>query len=575
MGFQVDSRNVDNMTRKHVLMFGALCLIVCLMWAYPMLSLHLSDQHDIPTHLRWSDQFLTALREGNLMPRWAYASLNGLGDPTFVYYQPLFYYITSIAALFGLRPERALVVGAAVPYLLLGLVVYRQVFQRYTTRYAMLATFFIVAGPLVYFLSVQVGAFPWTLSLPFSILFAIESTRERPRIARLALLMCAICLSHLLSGLITLCCVALARLAFAFPNRSTLPGHVRWGAGVALGIALSAFFIYPAISQQHLINPAGWVDGEGVWRKAYVLPVFTVHLGLRWFAIQWPLGLAVAATIVLALWPIRGAQPTPANTLARRLSFMAVAAFIFSTEIVYPLYELLEPLRKIQYPYRFLFIAGLLANIALLIRLGEGAFARWGKPVRLAVVAVLLLQCALAAFLHLSLYRSGGLMPDRETFMSGRFGTAEYHPAVRGAEWKTYAENGKLPAECARLGIGCASIVHRSHDFSATIDTPRPVAVRLPLFAYPAWGVKVDGVPQPTVADKATGLILVELPPGRHVVTLAWVRMPSETVGIGISLAALFVLLGVLAWPRLRRRKTPVQPGTFSAEAVEPGPRTV
>jgi hypothetical protein len=70
------------------------------------MGLRLPHQNDLLVHLQWSDQFLSALRDGVPLPRWAHASVNGLGDPTFVYYQPLFYYLV-VLRLSRRYPARA------------------------------------------------------------------------------------------------------------------------------------------------------------------------------------------------------------------------------------------------------------------------------------------------------------------------------------------------------------------------------------------------------------------------------------------------------------------------------------
>jgi hypothetical protein len=541
-------------------LLGATCLVlfILLLWLYPLLTLRLGhNQNDITTHLRWAAQFVDALRDGWLLPRWAYASLNGLGDPTFVYYQPLFYYISSAFALLGLRSGHALLLAAVVPYLLLGGIVYRLFLGRYRGRYAVLGAMLVVGCPLLYFLSTHVAAFPWTLSLPFSVLFVAESTRDRPRPLRLAVLLCLVCLSHLLSAMMTLCCTALARLIFAFPARRTIASHVNWGSGVALGFALAAFFLYPALSQLHLINPDGWDDPGGLWRKAFVFPTFTyASYGLRWFAIQWPLGLVALATAVMTLIPLHRAPATPAQGHARRLAMVSLAALALSTELAFPLYTILPPLQSLQFPYRFIFLAIILANIALAIHLNEGAWSRWGKLARTAAALVIAAQCAQAAFLQWNLVRAGERLPERASFMSGRFGQPEYHPAVRGPHWQAYAADGKLAGECRRLAIRCAAIEQRTHDFSVVIDTQRAINVRLPVFAYPGWRVSVDGQVQANlVADKETGLILVSLPQGRHVVALTWSGTPADITGLWISGGALCILLGALAISSLRQRR--------------------
>jgi len=142
--------------------------------------------------------------------------------------------------------------------------------------------------------------------------------------------------------------------------------------------------------------------------------------------------------------------------------------------------------------------------------------------------------------------------------MHGRFGQPEYLPAVNGPQWKAYVADGKLEGECRRLAIRCNGIVQRSQDMSVSIASSRSVAVRLPVFAFPAWRASVDGVAQPYAFDKATGLVLVELAPGTHIVTLGWSRLPEEITGLWISAGALCILLGGLVF--VRRRKNVVPP---------------
>jgi hypothetical protein len=561
------------MTARRASMAGMACLMlfIGLMWLYPLLTLRLTDQHDIPTHLRWAEQFADALRDGQLLPRWAHAAQLGLGDPSFVYYQPLFYYVTGVFALLGLRSEYALLLGIIVPYVLLGAIVYRTFLGRYPDRVALAGAIFVIIGPLLYFLSTNLGAYPWALSLPFSVLFVAESSREQPRASGLGMLLALVCLGHLLSGLITLCATALGRLLFAFPARQNIRGHLGWAAGVLLGLALAAFFIYPAVTQLKLITPAGWADSDRMWARAFVFPLAHARDGLRWAAIQWPLGVVTLATIALSLFPWRHPD-TPMQLLARRLGVVALAALLLSTELAYPLFAYIKQMQMLQYPYRFVFVAAVLANLALAIQVAEGAWARWGRAARAAAMALVLVQCALSGFLQLGIIRSGVPLPERASFMEGRFGQPEYQPAVRGPHWQQWVADGKLDGECRRLAIRCDALVQRTHALSVTIETPHEVAVRLPVFAFPAWGLTVDGQPQALVADPDTGLPLVQLGAGRHQVALHWAGTPADAVGRGVSLAALALLLVLLAAGWLRRRRGVDAAGTPAQDSEELAP---
>ena len=535
----------------------AICGLTLLLWLYALDTLRLPYQVDMLVHLRWAEQFLAAVREGWLLPRWAPASIEGLGDPTFFYYQPLFYYLTSGFRLLGLGSQAALLAAAMVPSLLLGLVVQRRFLAGYRPAPALAGALFVVACPVLLFLAIQMAAYPWTLALPLCLLFVAESMRtgehERPRAPQLALLLALVCLSHLLSALMLLACTGLARLVLAFPGRRTLASHLHWGAGVVLGLALAAFFVWPAVSQLHLINPDGWTGGANFdWRRAFALPTvsFLQH-GFRWFAIQGPLSLLALVLCLFVLYSSRQAA-TPGSAQARKLAIVALAAMLLASELAYPLYALLEPMRKIQFPYRYIFLALLLANIGLVIELNEGAWRRWNTPLRTLAVLLVAAQCAMSLQLQLGIVRGSKPIPEPASFMQGRFGQPEYIPAVRGPDWKAYLADGKLAGECARLQIRCSATSRQTHAQTYVIETARPVAVRLPLLAFPAWAMTVDGAPRPLVADPATGLALAQLSSGRHTVALRWDGLPAEAAGRWVSALA---CLAWLAWIVAARRR--------------------
>ncbi|WP_312513845.1 hypothetical protein [Massilia sp.] len=549
-----------NTTESRLRPLGALALFlfIAAMWLYPAMTLKLAHQNDIAVHLRWIEQFHTALQDGWLLPRWAYAAQGGLGDPSFFYYQPLFYYISSLFLWLGFRPERALVLAAAVPFLMVAAVVFWYFLRRYPARSALLGAMFVVACPTLYFMSTHLAAFPWSLSIPFSLLFAAESMRDKPRARVIAALLCLICLSHLLSGMMTLLCTGFARLIVAPPRPSTWPAHLTWLGGIVLGLALAAFFVYPAVTQMALINPAGWEQGFN-WRRCFALPLVSqfVH-GTYWFGVQWPFALLCLGLVLLVLLPrsvrATATQPlSPGLVTARRIGWVALCALLLGSELAYPLYAYIGAMQKLQFPYRFMFVASILASIALAIQLSEGAWTRWSKAVRVAAVLLVLGQCGQAALLQLKIVKDGERMLTHEQYFSGRFGQPEYALGARGPQWKEYAENGSQAHDCRRAGVACSAVDKRSHSYALTVDAPRAASLRLPVFGFPAWQATVDGRVQDWRLDADTGAIVLDLPAGRHDVALHYVRLPVEVAGLWVSAGALLVWLALVLLARRRK----------------------
>jgi hypothetical protein len=541
--------------RRHYLVgVIGVAVFACVLWMQPLLNLRLPHQVDLLVHLRWSDQFFSALRDGWLFPRWAYASYEGLGDPTFMYYQPLFYYLTSAFAMAGMEARHALLWSALVPYVLLGAVVYFGILKHADRRAALIGACFVMSCPVLLFLSAQMAAFPWVLSIPFSVLFLAESARARPRIVYVAVLLCLVCLSHLLSGMIALFTAGFGRLILAFPNRRSLPEHVAWGTGVALGLGLAAFFIYPAVTQLQLISPSGWTEGPNFdWRRAFALPVVTfARYGLRWAAIQWPLSLLALGMCAVTLWSARGARSDTPQRLAFRLSVFGLTAIALGSELAYPLYALLPPLQKLQFPYRFMFIGAVLGSIGIAIQFTQGMWSRWSNSIRVIVVTLVAVYGAQAAYLQWSMH-GGERLPAHGDYMQGRFGQPEYLPAVAKPQWKMYLQNGKLQGECSRLDLRCEVVTQRANRLEVSVTAPRTTLLRMPLFAFPAWHVSVDGVRQDPLVDEQAGLILAQVGPGRHAVAVEWAGVPADTTGREITLVAAALLLAIFVVARLRR----------------------
>ncbi len=127
-----------------------LLLSSILLWTQPLLFGKLVPQVDHITHLRWSHKFYLALTEGWLTPRWAFASHYGLGDPTFLYYPPLLYYVAAVFRFAGFSAEKALLLAAWLPYLLLAVFVH-QLFPKATpTRYRVATALLAITSPALF-----------------------------------------------------------------------------------------------------------------------------------------------------------------------------------------------------------------------------------------------------------------------------------------------------------------------------------------------------------------------------------------------------------------------------------------
>jgi putative flippase GtrA len=496
-------------------------------------------------------------------PRWAFASHGGLGDPTFVYCQPLFYYFVSFIDTFTHDLALSIKISFILGNLLLALSAYT-VLKKYLSPMAcMLGMTVIQTLPALFFLQTYCGALPWIFASPFILLFAHESTMNKPRPHILALWLCLLALAHLLSALMVLISIGVCTLAVVIRSKQT--AHIqRWSIGVGIGLLLCSPYLFPALSQQHLITPSGWVDRSYLdWRRGFSFPFFTYFLyGLRWFAMQWPLPLLALVMTLCVLWPdgstAQEGRSAPVLVCARRLATYALVAIFFSSELTYPLYALLFPLHLIQSPYRFGVPAALFAALALfLYLLRQGPKASFTRvPFRNAVAwTSIAASLSMMALLQLGLMQEGRKMPDLTEVMQGEFGQPEYLPASAGPNWSAWIKAGGWPAECSRLNVVCTEELHRSHEWASRVEVPNAMSLRVPLFWFPAWGVYVNGKRTDTIADPDTGLIQFRIPPGAHVLRVVWDGLPAERIGWLMGLAGLVLCVVSATFGYLHRLK--------------------
>ena len=536
---------------------AALIIAVAVLWGLPLLLWdRLFVNVDLQTHLRWAAQFGTALREGTLIPRWAPLSHHGLGDPTFLYYPPLFYYVVAALDLLVRDTWLAVKLAAVLGNAMTGAISLLLLRRWLPPGLALAAAIFAQATPLHFFLAYSHNALPWQFAFAF-VLWLLGASFTRPAGISVSLATAALALTHVLSAFMALLCIGLAQLALrpAGGMRERLPQAVRWSSYALLGLALAGFYLVPALATQALINASGWHDQHWLdWRNAFMFPTWTAAAhGTRWWTIQWLLPSVAAAGLLLATLTSRHLARASATTSAGAEQLVGITAsgliaLALGSELAYPLYLLGTGVQAVQWPYRFATVAAACSTLA--VALVANLSLRQRLPARYAAgalgVASLSLACWAGLYAHVTL--NGRAFNAPAGLAAGAYGQPEYHTATRGRQWEDYVRGGGLAAHCSEHGARCEAVENGSHQRRWMVTAPRELTVVLPVFAFPAWRVTVDGANVHTSVDPSTGLIALQLPAGQaHEVTLQWARLPEETAGLLTSALALpaLVMLGL------------------------------
>ena len=457
--------------------------------------------------LVWLDQFAHELGSGMIYPRWLPLSHDGLGSPVFYYYPPVAFYAAAPFALMGLGTYSALVAAFVSATLLSGAGVY--LWLKDQSRAPLVGALLFMLAPYQLFNFYQRGAiaeFFATAVLPFVLWGMKRMIDGKPR---------SFALTALAYGTLVMSHLPLAFLGSLFlfwpyalvSARASRPLLLRIAGALALGVALSAVYLVPAIALEPYrsaadlwtlpyLQPASWsLWRASAWSDQTFRAVFLVGAALAIPAV----GLVARARSPWAVWTV----------VCLAVSVGAI-----------PLLWSLPVLRWVQFPFRLLPVAELTLVTALMLA------PKQRVPWLILWTSFLLMAAFIVA-----------AKPESATF--GDSVMRQYHPDV--------PENlppGKRPYSWPSRWALKVALAHRQPQFHGGVTIE-------PVFYFPAWEVRCAGRQVPTFPNSQTQLLSHE---GRGC-SRSLVRTGAEKIGALISSLALLLLLSLWSSPSIPARR--------------------
>jgi hypothetical protein len=515
----------------------------------PSSFLGIISGHDFEFHMNSWMEVLSQWRQGILYPRWAGLAHYGFGEPRFIFYPPLSWFLG--AALGSFLPWKivpsvhqwiALTLSGCSMFLLA-----RRFMER---RDAIFAAALYVANPyyivIVYWRSDFAELLAGAL-LPLLLLNVLRSEREgRKIILPLGLIVAAVWLMNLPSAVLATYSLVLLAVIEAILRRSWRPLWVGASA-LLLGLALAAFFVLPAAYEQKWVEIVQ-VLSPGVRPQDNFL--FTNNGILDHDRFNLLVSVVTTAEIGLLM---------PAGFLSRRwraripeiwfaLAPWGTAASLLTLRFSLVFYRILPELRFIQLPWRWL----LCLNVAFALLLTL-ASQRW----LLRALACIVMLAVLVWVWHWAQppwWDTAGdvaEMQDNQQDGIGYEGVDEYVPAGGDAY-----EINKDARRVTYDGPGNSRIrvtewTPESISFSAYASQRGKLVLKL--FNYPAWRVDLNGHSVQTGTRPVTAQMMIPVEAGESRVHIRFTPTPDRTLGASISFAAGLVLLGVFFAQRIIR----------------------
>jgi hypothetical protein len=538
----------------------ALPWFACALAVAPLAWGGFPEGHDWLFELVRVAEFGAAFAAGQLVPYWSENLYGGYGSPVFLFYAPLFSALASLAsAALGSVPAGAtLVLVAASAFsvfamqaFLADLLAGQGVADAAAARVG--ATFFVL-HPYVLGDKLVRNADAELLALCLAPLalrgVVLASVRPRAAFALVSGGLALVVLAHNLTALVTVAFVLAGGLAL-FGLRAPRA----WGvilAGVAAGLALSAFFWLPALAYTGLIRPEELLRGKLDFRGQFP-PLEKIFWYVRFFAtgLATPLALCAGAFAAVRF---------PAQRRALAALLVAAAGLLFlQTRASRPIWEIVPGLPLFQFPWRMMgplaWVASAVAALVFALALRAAARLR-RTTVELAAFALLALNALpiLLQYAPLSAEvarMAPALLSPEVVRRAGPSVTLgdEYLPRAADTEVWLAERPIEGPVVAASAPASWKTRANRGSALELVTDAAAPTKLRLARFAWPGWRAQIDGRAQEPVATRR-GALEVEVPAG-HAEVRVWLEPPPlRRAALWLSLFALAGWLALFAFGR-------------------------
>ena len=485
----------------------AVFLLLSVLIVMPVFWLGTASGHDFEFHAAsWLDAAYQ-WKEGILYPRWTAWTNHGFGEPRFIFYPPLSWFLGATLAL--------LLPGPAVPVLFIvlaqtlgGLSAYFLLRRLTGPRSALLGAACYVVNPnallMTYIRSdfaeqLACAIFPLLLLAALRLCELLDDSPPAPSsIALFALPFAGVWLCNAPAAVIATYSMALL-FAWASLSRRSWRVLVRGIAGIALGLGLASFYLVPAAYEQRWVN-IGQALSSGLLPTQNFLFTAIDDVEHTWF--NWIASFCALSLILLfglaALFSRRFARAA-SSSLRSQQTFVALlvlgtAATLLMLRWSLPLWNHLPKLRFVQFPWRWMSIIALVCACFLAVAMEK----RRGW---LLFAFILVLTLPLASFLVNNAWWDEDEMPAMTAgITSGRGfdGTDEYDPLgddhldlpLDAPLTKVLpADSPETPTPQARLTVRRWT----TEEKEIRVDAQSPARIALRVLNYPAWRVEVNG----------------------------------------------------------------------------------
>lgn len=536
-------------------LFLASALIVARQFTSPQFASCVID--DSILQMSWVRQFTRALSDGVWLPRWLPESNGGYGSPVFVFYSPLVYYVTAVFqwASGSIILSMKLVRGLGLFLSGVAMLAYASHFLERRAALAMAVVYiaipFHVLDVSYWSLYAETWAWVW---FPLILLFMNRIRSDQGAtmsMLGLSLSYTALILTHLISAYMVSFVIGVFALT-CWARKDPPVRIARILMGVLGGLALSAFYLFPALYERKFARLEYSTSlPEFDFRNTFLFFPNLDLIRANPFQAK-TIHILQLISVLQGVWIVFGSGLTilkkPLLRLRREVGFQTVIAVLclfLMTSLSGLIWEWVPGLPQIQFSTRWLSIYSLAAATVVGIGFQDygGGETRMVKLAGLGHVTV----AFVAGVASLLIILGGCFLAKEHSQMAAAsiYNAPEYNPKDMKLWKQRVIQPGDPPYSVldgkASVKIDCWS----THNREFNIRAEEPTRIRIRLLYYPGWTVSCDGGLIPSLTDPESGAIVVDIPAGFHRLCIKFEDTWWRTVALGCSTLTAF---GMVFW---------------------------
>lgn len=535
----------------------ALIVVAATLVMLPLFLHGFAAGDDSVMHFRRAADFIEALGEGAIYPRWLPRSNYGQGSPVMLYYPPLPYYVVAAFDSLVSNPLLSLKLGCWFALALSGVTMYvfaRSLFSRWVSLLA--ALLYLTASYHLFDVYHRAAlseywSFAW-LPLVLDATLRVASGRGWRAAAYLSISYALLLLTHVTISFE----LTLLLPVFLLLLTRDLRRIVQAGAGLALGAAMSAIFLVPLQTEIsyvridralriHYVDFFLFQNLRGAFSKHVFPPPeqrrFYLLDGIDLMAVGITLLLAVSAFVI---WRNRRViqASAPGWGLARSAFAIAALSLLLTTRLSAPVWRLVPQFAYIQHPFRWLVVA----TLGAVLLSGIAASALNGAAVRskqytIAFALAVAFNIAISGFVVAKAsYDPAEALEERRSVSE----VSEYRTVWLDRQ-KNLDDFTKPAASIVSGEATVTAIDESGARQSYLIDAPDASTIKLRTLYFPGWVARVDGA-LTEIKPSTEGNIQFSVEPGSHTLSLSFEDTWPRKAGKLVSAAGVLVLIVML-----------------------------